>query len=201
MGDGLTVKCFPGGKRFLLEGCGGILMFYTVSPHPLRLMLPMLGSPDNDFTQQRMTCETPRLLKQVGVNGAPVQVNDLRPGAVQAGFPSPAEDHMVQRVDLMAELIKHPQASYLLRIRGESMRDAGIFDGDVVLVDRAITPRSGQVVIAVVENEFVCKTLQLRAGRMKLKAANPTYPDIVPKDSQTVEIWGVVVAAIKQFNA
>ena len=132
---------------------------------------------------------------------APVLINDLRPGAVQAGFPSPAEDHMVQRVDLMAELIKHPQASYLLRIRSESMRDAGIFDGDVVLVDRAITPRSGHVVIAVVENEFVCKTLQLRAGRIKLKAANPTYPDIVPKDSQTVEIWGVVVAAIKQFNA
>lgn len=130
-----------------------------------------------------------------------VLVGDLRPGTVHAGFPSPAEDHLVQRVDLMAELIKHPQASFLLRIRGESMRDVGIFDGDVVLVDRAITPRSGHVVVAIVENEFVCKTLQLRAGRIKLKAANPTYPDIVPKDSQTVEVWGVVVAAIKQFTS
>ena len=101
----------------------------------------------------------------------------------------------------MAELIKHPQASFLLRIRGESMRDVGIFDGDVVLVDRAITPRSGHVVVAIVENEFVCKTLQMRAGRIKLKAANPTYPDIVPKDSQTVQVWGVVVAAIKQFTS
>lgn len=108
---------------------------------------------------------------------------------------------MVQSVDLMAELIKHPQASFLLRIRGESMRDVGIFDGDVVLVDRAITPRSGHVVVAVVENEFVCKTLQIRAGRIKLKAANPTYPDIVPKESQTVQVRGVVVAAIKQFKA
>lgn len=108
---------------------------------------------------------------------------------------------MVQRVDLMAELIKHPQASFLLRIRAESMRDVGIFDGDVVLVDRAITPRSGHVVVAVVENEFVCKTLQIRAGRIKLKAANPTYPDLVPKESQTVQVWGVVVAAIKQFKA
>ena len=137
----------------------------------------------------------------VNLSNAPVLVGDLRPGTVQAGFPSPAEDHLVQRVDLMAELIKHPQASFLLRIRGESMRDVGIFDGDVVLVDRAINPRSGHVVVAVVENEFVCKTLQLRAGRIKLKAANPTYPDIVPKDSQTVEIWGVVVAAIKQFKS
>jgi DNA polymerase V len=131
----------------------------------------------------------------------PLSVGDLREALVRAGFPSPAEDHMVQRVDLMAELIKHPQASFLLRIRGESMRDVGIFDGDVVLVDRAITPRSGHVVVAVVDNEFVCKTLQMRAGRIKLKAANPTFPDIVPKDSQTVEIWGVVVAAIKQFRS
>ena len=137
----------------------------------------------------------------LGDSSVPVLVGDLRPGTVQAGFPSPAEDHLVQRVDLMAELIKHPQASFLLRIRGESMRDVGIFDGDVVLVDRAITPRSGHVVVAIVENEFVCKTLQMRAGRIKLKAANPTYPDIVPKDSQTVEVWGVVVAAIKQFRS
>jgi DNA polymerase V len=107
---------------------------------------------------------------------------------------------MVQRVDLMAQLIKHPQATFLLRVRGESMKDAGIFDGDVVLVDKAIPPRSGMVVIAVVDGEFVCKTLVLRAGRMKLKAANVTFPDIVPKDGQTVEVWGVVVAAIKQFK-
>lgn len=130
----------------------------------------------------------------------PVLIGDLRDVSVQAGFTSPAEDMLVKRVDLMAELIKHPQASYLLRVRGESMRGVGIFDGDVVLVDKAIQPRSGQVVIAVIDGEFTCKVLQMLAGRIKLKAANPTYPDIVPKDGQTVEIWGVVVASIKQFQ-
>ncbi|MDD2810239.1 LexA family transcriptional regulator [Rhodoferax sp.] len=125
---------------------------------------------------------------------------NVLPCRVAAGFPSPAEDHAVQRVDLMAQLIKHPQATFLLRVRGESMKDAGIFDNDVVLVDRAIAPRSGHVVIAMVDGEFVCKTLWQRAGRMKLKAANVTYPDINPADGQTVEIWGVVVAAIKQFK-
>jgi len=90
------------------------------------------------------------------------------PVCVAAGFPSPAEDHLVQRIDLMAQLIQHPQATFMLRVRGESMRDAGIFDGAVVLVDRAINPRSGHVVIAVVDGEFVCKTLWQRAGRMKL---------------------------------
>ena len=123
------------------------------------------------------------------------------PSRVTAGFPSPAEDHAVQRIDLMAQLIKHPQATFLLRVCGESMKDAGIFDNDVVLVDRAITPRSGHVVIAMVDGEFVCKTLWQRAGRMKLKAANVTFPDINPADGQTVEIWGVVVAAVKQFRA
>ena len=120
--------------------------------------------------------------------------------SVRAGFPSPAEDHMVKRVDLMEQLIQHPQATFLLRIRGESMCDAGIFDGDVVLVDRAISPAHGQVVVAVIDGEFVCKTLYQRAGRIKLKAANVTFADIVPKDGQTLEIWGVVIAAIKQFR-
>ena len=128
----------------------------------------------------------------------PVWVNAL-PCRVAAGFPSPAEDHVVNRIDLLEQLIKHPQATFLLRVRGESMKDIGIFDNDVVLVDRAINPHSGHVVVAVVDGEFVCKTLWQRAGRMKLKAANPTFADISPKDGQTVEIWGVVVAAIKQF--
>ena len=130
---------------------------------------------------------------------APAWVNAL-PCRVAAGFPSPAEDHAVKRLDLMKQLIKHPQATFLLRVRGESMMGARIFDNDVVLVDRAINPRSGHVVVAVVDGEFVCKTLWQRAGRMKLKAANPTFADISPRDGQTVEIWGVLVAAIKQFR-
>ena len=139
------------------------------------------------------------LATPIALAHTPIWVNAL-PCRVAAGFPSPAEDHAVKRVDLMEQLIKHPQATFLLRVRGESMKDAGIFDNDVVLVDRAINPRSGHVVVAVVDGEFVCKTLWQRAGRMKLKAANPTFADISPKDGQTVEIWGVVVAAIKQFR-
>jgi DNA polymerase V len=149
------------------------------------------------FCPPGLPAEHPAQLIQV--DDRPLLLADLRPAQVRAGFPSPAEDFQVQRIDLMKELVRHPQASYLLRIRGDSMRDVGIFDGDVVLVDKAITPRSGQVVVAVVDGEFTCKTLQLRAGRIQLKAANPAYPDILPTDGQSVEIWGVVVAAIKQF--
>jgi DNA polymerase V len=134
------------------------------------------------------------------VSSAPIHVLELM-ATVRAGFPSPAEDLGAKRIDLTAKLIKHPQATFLMKARGESMKEAGIFDGDVLVVDRAIQARSGHVVIAVIEGEFVCKTLSMRAGRMKLKAANPGHPDIVPKDSQTVEIWGVVIHAIKSMPA
>jgi DNA polymerase V len=130
--------------------------------------------------------------------GSSVFVRELL-AKVKAGFPSPAEDLGHKRIDLTARLIKNPASTFLMRASGESMREAGIFDGDVLVVDRSVRPRSGQVVIAVLDGEFVCKTLSLRAGRMKLKAANPGFADIVPKDSQTVEIWGVVVNTIKSF--
>ena len=84
---------------------------------------------------------------------------------------------------------------------GQAIKNARNGDGDVLLVDRAVTPRNGHVVVAVIDGEFVCKTLSMRAGRLKLRAANPGYPDIVPVDSQTVEVWGVVTASIKQFPA
>ena len=121
-------------------------------------------------------------------------------GQVQAGFPSPAEDLGAQRVDLSQLLIKHSQATYFLRASGHSMVDAGIFDGDILVVDRAIKPRNTHIVVAVVDGDFTVKVLYQRAGRMKLKAANPTYPDITPKDGQTIEVWGVVTSAIKRFN-
>ena len=126
--------------------------------------------------------------------GWPVSALDVR---IAAGFPSPAEDHAGKRIDVLEHLVKHPQATYQMQVRGESMREAGIFDGDVVLVDRAIAPRPGQIVVAVVDGEFTIKQLWQRAGRMKLKAANPTFADISPKEGQSVEVWGVVVASIK----
>jgi DNA polymerase V len=120
-------------------------------------------------------------------------------GTIQAGFPSPAEDLGAQRIDLTKLLIKHSQATYCWRASGQSMTEIGIFDDDIMVIDRAIRPRHNHIVVAVVDGEFTVKQLYQRAGRMKLKAANPTYPDILPKDGQTIEIWGVVTSTIKQF--
>ena len=119
---------------------------------------------------------------------------------VCAGFPSPAEDLGAQRIDLTQVLITHPQATYFLRARGTSMEGVGIFDNDILVVDRAIKPRHNHIVVAVVDGDFTVKTLYQRAGRIKLKAANPTFADIVPKEGQTLEVWGVVTSSIKQFK-
>ena len=140
------------------------------------------------------------------ISATPVLAGDaalpatLLRGSVQAGFPSPAEDLGAQRIDLTQLLIKHSQATYFLRASGHSMTGAGIFDNDILVVDRAIKPRNTHIVVAIVDGDFTVKQLYQRAGRVKLKAANPTYPDITPKDGQTIEIWGVVTSAIKQFT-
>lgn len=132
------------------------------------------------------------------ISDAPLLAVLLR-GRVCAGFPSPAEDLGAQRIDLTQILISHPQATYFLRASGQSMVEAGIFDNDILVVDRAVKPRHNHIVVAVVDGDFTVKKLYQRAGRTKLKAANPTFADIVPKDGQTVEVWGVVTATIKQF--
>ena len=120
---------------------------------------------------------------------------------VCAGFPSPAEDLGAQRIDLAQVLITHPQATFILRARGHSMMEAGIFDNDLLVVNRALVPRHRHIVVAVVDGDFTVKRLYQLGGRIKLQAANPTFPDIVPKDGQLLEVWGVVTASIKQFIA
>lgn len=118
---------------------------------------------------------------------------------VCAGFPSPAEDLGAQRIDLTSVLIRHPQATYLLKASGHSMVEAGIFDNDILVVDRAVKPRHSHIVVAVVDGDFTVKRLYQRAGQIKLKAANPTFADITPRDGQEIVVWGVVTATIKQF--
>ena len=123
----------------------------------------------------------------------------LLKNTVCAGFPSPAEDLGAQRIDLTTLLVTHTQATYFLKASGHSMVEAGIFDGDIMVVDRAVKPRHGHIVVAVVDGDFTVKRLYQRAGRVKLRAANVTFPEIVPKEGQTIEVWGVVTATIKRF--
>ena len=118
-------------------------------------------------------------------------------GTVQCGFPSPAEDHQQKRLDLNDLLVRQPDATHFMRVRGPSMRDAGIDDGDFVIVDRSLRAQHGSIVVAVVDGDFTIKKLFRRAGRVKLESANPTFPDIELHDGQTLTIWGTVTWTLK----
>ena len=119
--------------------------------------------------------------------------------SIQAGFPSPADDFAVKRQDLNELLITHPLATFFWRVAGKSMMEAGIDDGDILVVNRALTPVHRSIVVAQVDGDFTVKYLHKRGGRVKLVAANPTFPDINFKDGQTLVICGVVSSVIKRF--
>ena len=132
------------------------------------------------------------------IPAVPVQVMELL-ATVRAGFPSPADDLGARRIDILENLILHPAATYAMGVRGDSMKEYGIFDHDTVLIDKAIRPRHAHIVVANLDNEFVVKFLWKRNGIIKLKAGNATYPDIIPKEGQTLQVWGVVLTSIKKF--
>lgn len=116
---------------------------------------------------------------------------------VLAGFPSPAEDHAGKSIDLNEQLIKHPAATFFMRIKGHSMNGAGIFDNDLVVVDRSLKPVNQSVVIAVIDGEFTIKRLALlQGGGIELRPENPDYPVIRLREFQELDIWGVVTDVI-----
>ncbi len=117
-----------------------------------------------------------------------------------AGFPSPADDFAVKRHDLNELLITHPAATFMWRVSGLSMMEAGIFDGDVLVVNRALTPNHKDIVVAQVDGEFTVKYLHKRADRVKLVPANPTFPTITFREGQQLIVVGVVTATIKRFR-
>jgi DNA polymerase V len=134
----------------------------------------------------------------VPLTSSPLVLPEL--GSARAGFPSPAEDLQERALNLVDVLVAHPQATFLIRARGSSMTDAGIHDGAILVVDRALKAQHLDIVVAVVDGEFTIKRLHKTAARVKLKAANPTFADITFKDGQSLEIWGVVTSAINQFR-
>lgn len=119
---------------------------------------------------------------------------------VRAGFPSPAEDFGVTRFDLAKSLIQHPATTFVMPLRGDSMIGAGLYDGDWLVVDKVLRPQHDDIVIAELDGEFTCKRLYQRNGIFMLRPENPTYPDIRPRDGQTIELWGVVTSSVRRFR-
>ena len=117
---------------------------------------------------------------------------------VQVGWPSPADDYVERSIDLNEFLISNPAATYLVRASGDSMLNAGINNGAVLIVDRSIEPQHGKIVIASVDGAYTCKKLQI-FPEPKLLSANIKYPPIKVNKEEDLEILGVVTAVINQF--
>lgn len=119
---------------------------------------------------------------------------------VPAGFPSPADDYVEAWLDLNEHLIEHREATFFVQASGDSMTGAGIQDGNLLVVDRALEPRHGDIVIAVIDGELTVKRLDKRRGKVRLVAENPAYAPIEFKDGQELTIWGVVTSVIQRMR-
>ena len=121
--------------------------------------------------------------------------------SVSAGFPSPATDYMESKLDLNEYLIKHPAATFIVKAKGPSMSDAGILSGDLLIVDRSITPKSNDIVIASIFGDLTVKKLQKKENSLFLLSANSDYPSIEVKEEMECFIWGVVTYIIHETNS
>lgn len=119
---------------------------------------------------------------------------------ISAGFPSPADDYTEENIDLNEHLINNPFSTFFLRVKGESMIDAGIQDKDLIIVDKSLSAKPGNIVIAMVNGEFTVKRLKKNNDKFYLKSENCNYPDLNFNNDMDVQIWGVVIYSIHRLN-
>jgi SOS regulatory protein LexA len=119
-------------------------------------------------------------------------------GAVEAGFPSPAEEELGDTMDLDEFLIKHKEATYILKVTGDSMNGAGILPGDMVLVERGLEPHDGDIVIAQIDHSWTMKYFRKRGRKVYLEAANKRYKPFYPKEE--LKVAAVVIGVIRKYR-
>ena len=119
--------------------------------------------------------------------------------SVSAGFPSPADDYTEENIDLNEHLISNPFSTFFLRVKGDSMINAGIKDKDLIIVDKSLIAKPGNIVIAMIDGEFTIKRLSIKNDELYLKAENHNYPDFNFKNHIDVQIWGVVIYSIHSY--
>ena len=120
--------------------------------------------------------------------------------SVSAGFPSPADDYTEENIDLNEHLISNPFSTFFLRVKGDSMINAGIKDQDLIIVDKSLTAKPGNIIIAMIDGEFTIKRLSIKNNELYLKAENHNYPDFRFKNHIDIQIWGVVIYSIHSYS-
>lgn len=120
---------------------------------------------------------------------------------ISAGFPSPAADYEDKHLDINEYLVRNPVSTFFFSVEGDSMQGAEIFDGDILVVDKSVRPRHGQIVVAFVDGQRLVKRLFRRNGRVALLAENLAYPPLEIREDQELLVWGVVIGKFKRFSA
>ena len=120
---------------------------------------------------------------------------------VAAGYPSPAEDHIEDTLDLNDYMVQRPDSTFMLRVEGESMKNVGILPNDILVVDRSINASHNKIVIAAIDGELTVKRLFHRGGLIKLLQENPAYPEIEIAGESDLKIWGVVIGSFRRFQS
>ena len=118
---------------------------------------------------------------------------------IPAGFPSPADDHLEATIDLNRQFVRHPAATFFVRVKGFSMIKAGIHDGDMLIVDRSLEAQSGSIVIAVINGELTLKRLLIDGNGVWLMPENPEFQPLQITDGMELQVWGVVAHVIHSF--
>ncbi len=118
---------------------------------------------------------------------------------VPAGFPSPAEDFMDLDLNLQEYLVQHPSATFCVRVTGDSMQNAGICSGDVMVVDRALEPQNNTIVLAILDGEFTVKRIQKKGQELYLKPENSKFKPIQITEEMNFQVWGVVTHIIHKI--
>ena len=121
--------------------------------------------------------------------------------AVECGFPSPARDFTEGTIDLNEELIPRPNSTFIVRARGDSMIGSGIYPGDLLIVDRSLSPRHGSVIIAVLDGELSVKSLKLENDQVTLSSSNPNYSDVIVSEEMDFTIWGVCTNVVHSLTS
>ena len=120
---------------------------------------------------------------------------------VSAGFPSPAEDYIEGKLDLNEYLVKHPAATFFVKVTGNSMIDAGIHDGDILIVDRSLKPVNKRVVIAIVNGELTVRRIRVTKDKVFLISENKDYKPLQVEEEMGFEVWGVVTNVIHPLSS
>jgi len=120
-------------------------------------------------------------------------------GGISAGFPSPAMDFVDVSIDLNKHLIRHPSATFYGRVKGDSLQNAGISDGDLLIIDRSLEPTNGKIAVCFIDGEFTAKRIQLLKNKVLLVPENEKYQPIHVTEGNTFLIWGIVTHVIKNL--